>query len=321
MRRSPAKSPNKFKNFKLDHSSKCRLARFLVNDLKNYGPANLIHIGAISSFIGRPIRIWHLNHRVCTLNESSPKNPVIDIEYHECKPNSVGHWTLLGNRDPAKYNVDVELNSCLFAVVAAQIGEKPTNLRTNVITFLKNDPKNLVTQIDKFLIANNGALMNGGARYIGTTPSHAGTILDNSQNVLCHGCRAYGHPRGHASHRNATGDYDSVENYSRLTRSMKSGFLSRSDQNRVAHLSLRHEKARLAMQELNNGSTSEVVALTRRELNNNNNSLPKMREYYDGEPIDGEQDIMQVKLIMRHHNSKYRDADADVFVHTFYPMS
>ncbi|XP_016771026.2 uncharacterized protein LOC107965359 [Apis mellifera] len=327
LRERNKKSRDKYENMKYKQLWKMRLAKHIINDLKNYGPANLIHVNVLSSLTKRPIRIWKSMDNLYRIvndetNDSSNEN-FIDIEYHEQSLNyNVGHWTLLNNKDPI--NVELDLNACLFAVIAAQIGKSTNDLRNNVIDFLTNNIKQLIDQIDEFIYLDNNnekLLMIGGARYIGTSPKAAGIILDKSQNVFSHTCKAYGHPRGHASDTAATGPCDSVENYSRTTKSMKSGFLNKSDQNNVAHLALSHEVAQQAMRELNNGATSMTVTLSRRDLQKNHRALPKMREYYNGEPYSKELDIIQVTLVLRHHQDKYNDPNADVFVHTCFPRS
>ena len=315
-------NPGRYKDLKNNQLSKIKLAKYLVNDLKNYGPGNLIHINAISTITKKSIRIWKSKCLHQTINDETNRNLTdnfIDIEYHTQLPDSVGHWTLLDNKDPV--NVELDLNACLFSVIAAQTGKNTNDLRTNTIDFLTKNTKHLVRLINKFASNNNRSLMIGGARYVGTSPGAACIILNNSQNVLCHECRDYGHPRGHASNINATGPKDSVENYSLTTLSMKSGFLSRSDQNNVAHVTLTHAEARRAMEELNDGVTSKTITLSRRDLQRNHFILPRMKEYKNGRAVTGELDILRVTIVLRHHQGRFRDPDADVFVHTFYPRS
>lgn len=322
LRETRRKSKAKYEKIKTIELCKIKLAKYLINDLKNYGPANLIHMDAISNVIGRPIQIWKSRGRFYrTINgtkEDSIQRPV-DVEYHDQSPNHIGHFTLLGNKDPI--NIEINLNSCLFTVIAAQIGKTTNDLRTETIDFLTANSKDLIKNIESFISPNKNetSLMIGGARYDGTSPSDAAIIIDNSQNELCHGCRDYGHPRGHASDKDATGPKDSVENYSRTSQSMKSGFLNQSDQNHVAHIALRHTKAKRAMQNLNSGSTSESITFSRRDLESHSYDLPKMKEYYDGREYSDELDIIRVTLVLRHHQNEYNDANADVFVHTFYP--
>ncbi|OAD59846.1 hypothetical protein WN48_07966 [Eufriesea mexicana] len=295
---------------------------------KNYGKSSNRYEYERQAFMeGKPIRVWRskgclyqtINNRT---DKSSDENS-IDIEYHEQTSNLIGHWTLLSDKDPI--NVELDLNSCLFTAIAIQIGIGTNHLRANTIDFLMNNTEYLIDQIDKLIFSNNNSnktsLMIGGARYIGTSPRAAGIILDNSQNVLCHACSEYGHPRGHAFCRDATNPMDNVQNYSRITKSRKSGFLSRVDQNNIAHLALSHEKAQRAMAKLNNGTISQSILFSRRDLRNNDHVLPKMIIYYNGEICSGQLDIIRVTLVLRHHLGEYNNPEADVFVHTFYPRS
>ncbi|CAD1472828.1 unnamed protein product [Heterotrigona itama] len=314
----------RYENIKSKQSWKVKLAKYLVNDLKNYGPGNLMHINAISTITGKPIRIWRSKCLHQTINDQTNRNLTenfIDIEYHAQLPDPIGHWTLLDDKDPV--NVELDLNACLFSVIAAQTGKNTNDLKTNTIDFLTKNTGHLISQINKFATNNNDgrSLMIGGARYVGASPKSARIILDNSQNIICHKCKDYGHPRGHASNINATGPTDSVENYSLTTLSKKSGFLSRTDQDNVAHVTLTHAEARRAMDELNDGATSKTVTLSRRDLQRKHFVLPQMKEYKNGRAASGKLDILRVTIVLRHHQGKFRDPDADVFVHTFYPRS
>lgn len=299
---------------------KIKFAKYLIEDLKNYGPAGLLHMEAVSNVIGRPIQIWKSDGRVYQTINNDRSNENVNVQYHQRRPESIGHWTLPGNRDPV--NVETDLNACLFTVIASQTGRSAANLRENTVNYLTSNLAVLIDIIDEFLPSNgkNGTpLMIGGARYTGNSPQAAQIILDNSQNALCYGCRDYGHPRGHASDNDATGPTDSVENYSRSTGEMKSGFLSRSDQDHVAHFALRHALAKSAMRSLNEGAQSQAVTLMARDLEGKGCVLPKMKEWYSGEEYSGELDIIRLTLVLRHHAGKHDDANADVFVHTFYP--
>ncbi|CAL7951622.1 unnamed protein product [Xylocopa violacea] len=323
MRENRRKFNSKYKNLKNQKLWKLKLIKRLVNDLKNYGPTNLIHINVLSTIIGKVIRIWTSKGRLYrTINDQTNRNDAIDIQYHKQPSNDIGHFTLVGNNDPT--NVEHDLNACLFAVIAAQTGKSTNDIRTDTIRFINNNTKRMIDEIDQLVstdYVNGMSLMISGARYIGTSPRDAAIILDNSQDVLCHGCRERGHPRGHASDRNARRTTNSVENYSRSSNSRKSGFLSRHDQDNVAHIALKHTTAKDAMRRLNNGATSEAVTLSRRDLETNNYEIPKMKEYYNGQEFSGELDINRVTLVLRHHQNKYRDPEADVFVHTIYPRS
>lgn len=317
IRAGRSKCCNKYTYTKTKKSLKKRLTNYIINDLKNYGPSNILHIKALANIIRKPIRIFTSDGNLyqtinCNRNDRETiQCGAIDIEYHKEK-----HWTLLGNKDPME--VDKDLNACLFVVVAAQIGKGATNLRNSTIDYLTNNVNYLIEEIDKISPDDNVSLMIGGARYNGTSPKAAGTLLDESQNVLCDGCREVGHPRGHASDKDATGPIDSVENYSRTTGSRKSGFLSKNDQNLVAHYALSHEHAQQAMNSLNNGEFSLAITLLGKELSI---ALPKMKEFINGEAFTGELSIIRVTLVLRHHLGKRNDPNANVFVHTIYPRS
>lgn len=237
-----------------------------------------------------------------------------------------GHWTLKNGKDPA--DTTIYLNSCLFSVIGSQTGEDPSELRKTSILKLKRIPQELAYRMNEIirLEGNDGImLMIGGARYNGRSPIDAGRILDKSQNVVAHGYREVGHPRGHASDPNAVGSISSVENYAKSSRSRKTGFLSRCDQNMVAHLALISEEAKGDMNYLNTGDTNNVVSritnnvlkqLADRYLYN----LPQAQWYNaDGTPTKNPRDILRVTLILRHHAGQEKNAEADVFVQTFYP--
>ncbi|XP_034186535.1 uncharacterized protein LOC117607218 [Osmia lignaria lignaria] len=317
IRAGRSKCGNKYSYTKTKKSWKKRLIKCIINDLKNYGPTNVMHIKALANITGKPIRIFTSDgnlYQTINCNRNDRKMiqcDAIDIEYHKEK-----HWTLLGNKDPAE--IEKDLNACLFVVIAAQTGKNSTDLRNSTIDYLTNNANYLIEEIDKISSDDNALLMIGGARYNGTSPRAAGIILDDSQNVLCDGCREVGHPRGHASDKDATGPIDSVENYSRTTGSRKSGFLSRNDQNLVAHYALCHESAQQAMNSLNNGEFSLAITLLGKELPT---ALPKMKEFVNGEAFTGELSIIRVTVVLRHHQGKRNDPDANVFVHTIYPRS
>ncbi|XP_076278916.1 uncharacterized protein LOC143208386 [Lasioglossum baleicum] len=319
---------NKYKS-KKERLWKVKFAKLLINDLKNYGPANLLYMEALSVVIGRPIRVWLPGrctkfYKIVNGARMNENTTAVDVEFHNCKSTcrKIGHWTLIGDKDPI--NVKFHLNGCLFDVISAQTGNSTTDLRNRTVDYLKNNINALIDQIDDILSSNdqNGTtLMVGGARYKGWSPRAAQIILDQSQNVYCHGCRQKGHPRGHASDKSATGPSDSVENYSRKTKSRKSGFLSRADQNKIAHYALRHRATRDAMSSLNRGRQSEAVMLSSRDLLIAGCRMPKMREWCKGKECSGLLDIVHVQLVLRHHEDKYYEPNADVFVHTLYPKS
>lgn len=297
-----------------------KLARILINNLENQGPAGLLNLPGLSDILDRPIRVWLSTGRLHSVINAEKDGRPIDVEYHRCGATDTGHWTLPGGIDALNSNAGP--NDCLFSVISYQTGLEPGALRRMTIESFKRKINRLerqmpeVARIEK---RDKSSLMIGGAKYAGTSPRDAARILDNSQNVYCEGCRETGHPRGHASHPEATGDADSVERYS--VSGMKSGFLSRSDQNNVAHVALRHQRAREAMRLLNDGTLSLAVQIPIREINGRNFTPPKMREYYQGQAITGDIDINSLTLVLRHHRFESNNPDADVFVHTFYPRS
>lgn len=152
--------------------------------------------------------------------------------------------------------------------------------------------------------------MIGGARYSGTSPNDAGEILDKSQDQYAHDYPKPGHPRGHAP--------PNVETYSmKLT---KSAFLTRDDQNLVAHLALSSNKVQVAMMaRLNRGEKEAVIEVMPGEMRCSR-TLPKGIMYYMGKSYGGEKNIRSVTLVLRHHRGQFNNPDADVFVHTFYPI-
>ncbi|XP_033326304.2 uncharacterized protein LOC117220450 [Megalopta genalis] len=304
---------------------KLKLAQLIINDLQNYGPSNIYHVKALSVLTQKPIRVWLPGGNLYKIINGARRNEnaaTIDIEYHNVRSTNqrIGHWTLMGNNEPV--NIKPDLNRCLFNVIAAQTGNNPVKLRFNTIRYLKNNINALIDQFDSTLSSydkKETTLLIGGARYHGKSPTAAGIILDRSQNIYCHNCTQKGHPRGHTSDKNATGPLDSVENYSRT--GFKSGFLSRADQNNVAHFALIHRNAVDAMENLNKGVDSQSVSISARDLQILGCELPQMMEWRDGKEISGLLNIQNILLVLRHHEGKYDDPDADVFVHTFYPKS
>ncbi|XP_076278917.1 uncharacterized protein LOC143208387 [Lasioglossum baleicum] len=319
---------NKYKSQK-ERLWKVKFAKLLINDLKNYGPANILYMEALSIVIGRPIRVWLPGrctklYKVINGARMNENTTAVDVEFHNCKSTcrKFGHWTLLGNKDPV--NDKLHLNGCLFDVISAQTGSGTTDLRNRTVDYLKNNINALINQIDDTLSSNdqNGTtLMVGGARYHGASPRAAQIILDQSQNVYCHGCRQKGHPRGHASDTSATGPSDSVENYSSSTGSQKSGFLSRADQDIIADYALRHRAAQNAMDRLNSGNQNEAVEINSRDLMIAGCQVTQMKEWCNGSACSDLLKIVHVQLVLRHHQNKYNEPEADVFVHTLYPKS
>ena len=286
--------------------------RRTIRDLKTYQPIGLIHIVSLSKAIGRVIKIHHPSANVEFLigTRNSKKAP-IDLEFHD------GHWTLKNNEDPEVARV--ALNDCLFEAVAVQVGLSPAELRKQTIIEIQVNELNIAKDVSRIMYLdewkNALEMMLGGARYAGSSAYDAGRVIDNSQNGTCYPSGLRGHPRGHASHSGASGSTDSVENYS--AGGWKTGFLSRADQNYVGHLAFSTDYARNAMDRLNNGSTNEAVHISNRDLGRDD--LPMAREYTYGSAFGSPQRFNQVTAVFRHFSGQYKNRDADVFVHTFYP--
>lgn len=154
--------------------------------------------------------------------------------------------------------------------------------------------------------------MIGGARYSGTSPSDAKIILDSSQDQRSHGHPPLGHPRGHAE---CPSGFSIVE-YSQY--SDKTGFQSRADQDYVTHLALSTRIAQDAMTELNRGKTTIAVRIPSDVLRNSRN-LPPVVRYQNG-VLTARGNMIAIVLVLRHHVDQFNNPDADVFVHTCYPI-
>lgn len=310
--RSNATSPiEKFENL--------RQAYRLIKDLENHGPAGLIHLVALAYVTGAPIRIWNSQHELRrTIGEENDGIP-IDIEFHIRNKDNTGHWTFRNRGQPK--DVHIDLNNCLFSVIAEQTGISATELREKTIEQLKRNVRLLADYMKEILWLednNRIALLIGGARYIGTSAADASKNLDDSQNKYCHGGGlSKGHPRGHASAPYAFGRLDSAENYSE--NGWKSAFLNRDDQDRAAHVALSSPEAQAAMTRLNQGSVSEQINLNLENLGTSTEGFNRGIEFMNGRRISYERSIRQLVLVLRHHENKYNDPTAPVFVQTFYP--
>ncbi|XP_015124058.1 uncharacterized protein LOC107046074 [Diachasma alloeum] len=247
------------------------------------------------------------------------ESPPIMIQFHSARPGmATGHWTLLENNDPEGLSEEMTLNNCLFNVVCAQTGRKPSTLRKKTIREMRKHIKSLARRIQAMVRqeeCEGRVILIGGASYAGTSNTDAQRIIDDSQRGRCHPGHQHGHPRGHASYPEATGATESAENYSRIG-GRKTGFLSRNDQDTVGHMALRTSAARRAMEALNRGSENQAVRLNPSELDG---SLPRGAEFRDGN-MDSPRPIKQLVLVLRHHTGHAHDPGYPVFVHTFYPV-
>ncbi|XP_072763645.1 uncharacterized protein [Anoplolepis gracilipes] len=308
------RSSNYFFN-RINKINGIKRAKDVIRDLERHGPAGLLHIIILSNIIGKPIQIWDANGSLNRIIGKGKAGCPVDIEYHAINSEQIGHWTLKNGKDPD--NISIDLNNCLFSVIGSQIGHNPSKLRKWTILNLKSNFRKLANLMAKILrLEKDGKiiLMIGGARYDGTSSNDAKIILDRSQDQPCHGYPSRGHPRQHALHPSDV----NVINYSIQHRSRKSGFLSQTDQDHVAHLALSTREAQNAMRTLNNGGTSVYVEIDSIHLRKNQNNVPRAREYINGE-LTKEGEIKTVAFVLRHHIGQYNNPNADVFVLTFYP--
>lgn len=137
---------------------------------------------------------------------------------------------------------------------------------------------------------------------------------------MSHPDKSAGHPRGHASHPQATGSKESVEKYSLSNK--KTGFFSRSDQDFVAHFVLKSDDSQDAMELLNEHGKSgikEAVRIRAKDLRIEESKLPDVQEWYKGKKIGDPGRINEVVVVMKHFYQKYDDDQANVFILTLYP--
>ncbi|XP_043491514.1 uncharacterized protein LOC122517143 [Polistes fuscatus] len=291
-----------------------RQAWRLIWDLENYGPAGLIHLAALAYVTGAPIRIWRSGHELMqTIGENEQGTP-IDIEYHTNNQEE-GHWTFRGRGQPKDIHHD--LNNCLFSVIAEQTGINASELRQETIKQLKRNVRLLadyMTEI-KWLEENNKiVLLIGGARYTGTTSADAKAVLDDSQNQKCFQYDAPGHPRKHAAGPANCNDCAQANS------EWKTAFLSSDDQDLAAHIALSSPAAQAAIEKLNKGSTSEVVHLLPKDVDDWKGAIKTGMHVSDKKPVSKKKEIKKLVLVLRHHEGQEKNPDAPVFVHTFYPV-
>ncbi|KAJ8680160.1 hypothetical protein QAD02_015947 [Eretmocerus hayati] len=161
------------------------------------------------------------------------------------------------------------------------------------------------------------------AKYKGKTQYHAKRVLDASQNGKSHPKGHPGHPRGHAPDPQAKGPTESVENYSKHSDGEdKTGFLSRSDQDKMVHLRLNTIEAQDAMELMNEEGESnnkEALHILTEKLRINEKKIPKAQTWLNGKKFGKPWKIKKLTLVLKHHYKKYNDDNEDVFVLTAYP--
>lgn len=161
--------------------------------------------------------------------------------------------------------------------------------------------------------------LSSGARYLGTTATEAGRILDKSQGKVPFGFAAEGHPRGHAL---ATGpltgsNIGSLQEFSKFEpQSTKTGFRSRDDQNKVVHLALLHRSCQFQLFVLNfiekkrQSCTVPANAILSTPLT--------VEEWKNGARVRTG-NMRLVTIVMGHFQREENNLFADVHIHTAYP--
>lgn len=269
----------------------------------------LAHLFYLSKAIKRNLKITSTEGNLKLLiGPNVSKRPPIYLDYKS------GHWT---QKDKKNHNCDCARHNCLLKAVASQINRTPAEIKYATIKEMKMNENHIASKISDIRILellNPFEVAMSGVKYEGGSAKDAKKILDHSQKNTCHPQNLYGHPRGHASHPSAKGQTESVENYSE--NGWKTGFLSRSDQDMVAHLALDSDIAQEAIEKLNKGSKNEVAEISARELEDDD--LPMANEYRNGLAVGEPKSFRSVKAVLRHTSKK--DKGVDIHVHTLYPV-
>ncbi|KAJ8680512.1 hypothetical protein QAD02_016299 [Eretmocerus hayati] len=315
-----------------------KLAAVIIRETARNGPASLLHLQILTNLLKRPIHVW-VNQQLLGVIGRKNEKPPLHVEYKSAskrlqKNGNVGHWSLPGGRSPTHSSIADSsfptfrrTNSCLYEVLSSQTGLDPLELRRKTARAMRLKLLgNTSSSIFPYQLADLGPghsrnynyyanRMLGGARYAGGSAQDAGRILDESQRGQAHPDGRSGHPRGHASHPSANGGDDSVEGYSQG--GWKTAFLSRADQNLVAHYALVTSNARDLMERLNSGDSKVDSKIGRNQLDYD--PLPQAREYRNGNPDGPPTEMRTVVLVGKHFLNRHSDPYADVFVLTFYP--
>ncbi|XP_014204379.1 uncharacterized protein LOC106636496 [Copidosoma floridanum] len=280
----------------------------IIKSIYNNHPAGILHLAVIAKILKQKIQVYKDDYLIGTFNERSPTE--IRIQYTKSK--GTGHWVLKGGKNPS--TICSGGNNCLYEVIGSQTGWNPVELRYFTAKALRRDRY----AIGKYMDADTSDnLMLGGARYAGRSPRDAGYILDASQNGQCHPEGRSGHPRGHTSNGGGGGGgSDSVEAYSYGR--WRSGFLSRGDQDLVAHYALITDSAQRLMNSLNRGENKVAENIGRSQLDYD--PLPMAQIWDRGQKQGSPGQFNYVTLVGKHFLNRQNDANADVFVLTFYPV-
>ncbi|XP_076279535.1 uncharacterized protein LOC143208734 [Lasioglossum baleicum] len=175
----------------------------LINDVRSGGPSGLVHLGAASDAIDRPIEVYDPDGKLKYVIGDTKQGSPAKIQYHEPKSGeNIGHYTLLGNKEPIKSNANA--NMCLYNVLAEQTGHDPNELKNSSLQIMENNKHYMAKQVDditRLEMYSQLRLAIGGAEYKGKCPEDAYVILDKSSGTRGFKKRNPGHPLHHVSAR------------------------------------------------------------------------------------------------------------------------
>lgn len=151
------------------------------------------------------------------------------------------------------------------------------------------------------------------AKYSGRSAGDASRILDASQGKAPEGSTALGHPRGHAKGRDSRRySINSLQDYSRSGR--KSGFRSRSEQNLIVNMALRHPTCQSKINNLNRGSLREVCTIPASYFRCN----CRIEEWLNGSR-SRIGNMRSVTLVLGHFRGQRSNRNANVHIQTAFP--
>lgn len=274
-----------------------------------HGPTARNILKNLSQLLNREIHIWK-DQKVIKKFGKNPEQATLNLEFRSGRSKFLV-WTLRDDKQSSLKFPTSKNCSCLFEAISAQTGFKVKILKNKIF-------KKIRSKISKNKLA---VKFSRRLKYSGNSKKDANAILEASQRGKSHPSGKSGHPRGHASHPDpASKDSEGcVENYSK--NSWKTGFLSFDDQDYAAHLVLSSNSAKEKMDELINGKEEVVAKISINELDfkGNQKSL-KISEWQNGKRSGELKEPKKFVLVLRHFQGRLVDEDANVFVHTFYPL-
>lgn len=178
----------------------------LIDEARSGGPSGLVHLGAVSDAIDRPIEVYNKNGQLKYIIGDTKKGIPAKIQYHESESEEkIGHYTLLGNKEPIENSVD--RNMCLYNVLALQTGRDPNELKNSSLQIMENNKSYMAKQVDdinRLEIYSQLRLDLGGAIYKGESVDDAKEILRNSTGAKAFNINKLGHPLKHAPFTDTT---------------------------------------------------------------------------------------------------------------------